>query len=156
MDKPADSPDIPRIPPEEAWRRLQAEPGAVLVDVRSDMEFLMIGHPKGAVHVPWIDAPDWTVNPGFVAAVRRLLLGRRSGARSGARAGVRGGAPSTPPLLLICRSGNRSADAAAALLADGIDHVWVVEGGFEGPLDEAHHRNTLAGWRHAGLPWEQC
>jgi len=149
MNTPAESPSIPAISPEAAWQRLQAEPGAVLVDVRSDMEFLMIGHPKGAVHVPWIDAPDWTVNPGFVAAVRRLLLGRRSGGRRDAR-------QSPPPLLLICRSGNRSADAAAALVADGIDHVLIVEGGFEGPLDEAHHRNTQAGWRHAGLPWEQC
>lgn len=139
------------IDPREAHDRLEAEPGAVLVDVRSDMEFLMIGHPKGAVHIPWIDAPDWTVNPRFVAEVRRLLLGRRSVvAQSGLAAAAQ------PPLFLICRSGNRSADAAAALVADGIAGVHVVTGGFEGPLDDAHHRNTLAGWRHAGLPWEQC
>jgi len=149
MNTSADTPPMALISPEQAWQRLQAEPGAVLVDVRSDMEFLMIGHPKGAVHVPWIDAPDWTVNPGFVAAVRRLLLGRRRG-------DARLATSRPPPLLLICRSGNRSTDAAAALLDAGIDHVLVVEGGFEGPLDEAHQRNTLAGWRHAGLPWEQC
>lgn len=139
----------PLIAPRDAWERLQADSGAVLVDVRSDMEFLMIGHARGAVHVPWIDAPDWTVNPGFVAAVRRLLLGRRTAAAARRGDGL-------PPLLLICRSGNRSADAAVALLAAGVENVHVVEGGFEGPLDDAHHRNTLAGWRHAGLPWEQC
>lgn len=149
MNKVSDNDTVPRVEPADAWARLQAEPGAVLVDVRSDMEFLMIGHPSGAVHVPWIDAPDWTENPGFVAAIRRLLLGRRSAALT--RRGV-----DRPPLLLICRSGNRSAAAAEALIAAGIDDVQVVEGGFEGPLDEAHHRNTLAGWRHAGLPWEQC
>jgi hypothetical protein len=28
--------------------------------------------------------------------------------------------------------------------------------GFEGPLDERHHRNTVSGWRKEGLPWEQA
>ena len=27
---------------------------------------------------------------------------------------------------------------------------------FEGPLNAQHRRNTSAGWRHDGLPWEQC
>jgi len=27
--------------------------------------------------------------------------------------------------------------------------------GFEGDLDEQHHRNSCNGWRHAGLPWGQ-
>jgi hypothetical protein len=27
--------------------------------------------------------------------------------------------------------------------------------GFEGPLDDAHHRGTVSGWRMEGLPWEQ-
>jgi rhodanese-related sulfurtransferase len=27
--------------------------------------------------------------------------------------------------------------------------------GFEGPLDEDHHRGTMSGWRKEGLPWEQ-
>ena len=28
--------------------------------------------------------------------------------------------------------------------------------GFEGELDGDHHRNAKSGWRHEGLPWEQC
>jgi hypothetical protein len=27
--------------------------------------------------------------------------------------------------------------------------------GFEGELDESHHRNARNGWRVDGLPWEQ-
>lgn len=144
--------DVPHVDPADAWERLQADPGALLVDVRSDMEYLMIGHPTGAVNVPWIDAPDWTVNPRFVAEIRKLLLGRPKGPLRGRD----GPGAARAPLFLICRGGNRSVDAARALAADGIDDAVVVSGGFEGPLDEAHHRGTLAGWRHAGLPWEQC
>lgn len=135
--------DATVLDPTAVQAMVESNPGMLFVDVRSDMEFLMIGHPKGAVNVAWIDAPDWTVNPRFVAEVRKLMLGRTS----------RGG---TAPLVLICRSGNRSRDAARALLDDGVPMVHVVEGGFEGPLDDEHHRNTVAGWRHAGLPWEQC
>lgn len=137
--------DIGRLSPGDAWEMLQSDPGVTLIDVRSDMEFLMIGHPKGAVHVPWIDAPEWTVDSAFVANVRKALLGRVS---SNARGSM--------PLLLICRSGNRSKDAADALIKDGLKDIYIVEGGFEGPLDDEHHRNTVAGWRFEGLPWEQC
>jgi hypothetical protein len=28
--------------------------------------------------------------------------------------------------------------------------------GFEGELDDHHHRGALNGWRFEGLPWEQC
>ena len=136
---------IESISPTDAWTLMQSEPGVTLIDVRSDMEFLMIGHPRGAVNVPWIDAPDWVVNDKFVANVRKALLGRVSskGRRSS-------------PVLLICRSGNRSLDAAEVLTSDGLSDISVIAGGFEGPLDDSHHRNTVAGWRFEGLPWEQC
>jgi hypothetical protein len=31
-----------------------------------------------------------------------------------------------------------------------------VQHGFEGELNDKHQRNSLAGWRFQGLPWEQC
>ncbi|MEO1283044.1 MAG: rhodanese-like domain-containing protein, partial [Pseudomonadota bacterium] len=30
-----------------------------------------------------------------------------------------------------------------------------VADGFEGPLDPARHRGTVAGWKKIGLPWVQ-
>ena len=45
------------ISPQEAWQLLQDDPTALLVDIRSTMEFLFVGHPQGAVHVAWIDEP---------------------------------------------------------------------------------------------------
>ncbi len=59
------------------------------------------------------------------------------------------------PVLLICRSGQRSLEAAQALEQDGFTDVINVLHGFEGDLDPDFHRSTLNGWRFDGLPWEQ-
>ncbi|MGM0594598.1 MAG: rhodanese-like domain-containing protein [Pseudomonadota bacterium] len=134
------------LTPKQAWQLLQEEPRATLVDVRSNMEFLFVGHPTGAVHIPWIDEPDWDINPHFVRQVRELMLG-------GVHAGKQG---ESAPVILICRSGNRSLEAGRKLLAAGFDNVINVADGFEGELDDNHHRSSLGGWRYEGLPWEQC
>lgn len=133
------------ITPQACWAALQQNPHALLVDVRSNMEYLFVGHPTGAIHIPWIDEPDWDINPDFVKQVRQMLLGRILPAEI-----------NRTELYLICRSGNRSREAAIALMKAGITAVFNVEEGFEGELDEHHHRSTLGGWRAEGLPWEQC
>ncbi len=134
------------LSPQQAWDRLQADPRAVLIDIRSSMEYLFVGHPTGAVHVPWIDEPDWVRNPHFVTEVRKLLLG---GICENEDQGC-------APVILICRSGKRSLEAGRALIASGLREVYHVDEGFEGDLDEHHHRSSLGGWRFHGLPWEQC
>ncbi len=128
----------------QAWEICQADSRALLIDVRSSMEYLFVGHPRGAIHVPWIDEPDWNINPNFVTEVRKLALG-----------GLKSRADDVP-IILICRSGNRSLDAGNRLLEDGLVNVQHIDEGFEGELDENHHRSTLGGWRFHGLPWEQC
>jgi len=40
------------ITPKDAWQLLQDNPKAVLIDTRSEMEYLFIGHSKGAIHIP--------------------------------------------------------------------------------------------------------
>ncbi len=125
--------------PKEAYAFLQAHPDALLIDVRSEIEYLFVGHPVGAIHVSWNDGPDWEINPHFVGEVKKLA------GNGGER-----------PVLLICRSGNRSEKAGEALEAAGFSAVYNVLHGFEGELDERHHRNAVNGWRFDGLPWEQC
>ncbi len=131
--------------PQQAYE-LHQSPGSLLIDVRSHMEFLFIGHPVGAVHIPWIDEPDWDINPHFVRDIRQLILGGVSTIEDN----------NDVPLILICRSGKRSHEAGTLLIKEGLKQVYNVEGGFEGELDEQHHRSTNSGWRFAGLPWEQC
>jgi rhodanese-related sulfurtransferase len=134
------------LTPQQAWQLLEDDPQALLVDIRSTMEYLFVGHPSGAVHVAWIDEPDWTVNPHFETEIRKLLLG---GAVCTAEN------PCTP-VILICRSGKRSLEAGKTLLNGGMQNVFHIDEGFEGELDEHHHRSTQGGWRLRGLPWEQC
>ena len=142
-----DSTAVTGVTPQEAWDLLRANPRAVFVDVRSNMEYLFVGHPVGAVHVPWIDEPDWQINPHFVTQIRQLLLGGVCGAD---------GDSQCAPVILICRSGKRSLEAGKLLAKNGFTAVYNVSEGFEGDLDAQHHRSTTGGWRFRGLPWEQC
>ena len=125
------------LTPREAFEYLAAHPEALLVDCRSEIEYFYVGHPVGAVHVAWQEAPDWSVNPDFAGAVLREARDRDR------------------PVLLICRSGNRTLDAGHALEAAGFSAVMNVLHGFEGDIDEHSHRGKRNGWRHDGLPWEQ-
>jgi rhodanese-related sulfurtransferase len=135
-----------QLSPKQAWQMMQDNARTILIDIRSTMEYLFVGHPRGAVHIAWIDEPNWTVDPHFVTRVRELMLG-------GAICDVEEGCA---PVILVCRSGKRSKEAGKALIDAGIKNVYHVDEGFEGDLDENHHRSTLGGWRFHNLPWDQC
>ena len=141
---------VQSIEPKDAWEFIQKEPRALLIDVRSAMEFLFVGHPKGAIHIAWIDEPDWEVNADFVKEVRKVMLG---GAIS---RGDDDHPIQNAPVLLICRSGVRSLDGGKELIKAGFTQVYNILDGFEGPRDADYHRSTSGGWRFHGLPWEQC
>lgn len=117
----------------------------LLIDVRSSMEFLFVGHPKGAISIPWIDEPDWDINPDFVKEIKQLILGGSCGDKE-----------HQPPILLICRSGKRSHEAGLKLIEAGILNIYNIAGGFEGERDEQYQRSSINGWRFDKLPWEQC
>ena len=138
--------EVKTVTPVEAWDMMKGNQRVVMIDVRSSMEYLFVGHARGSVHVPWIDAPSWTVNPNFVTEVRKVMLGG---------IGI-GEHTDDAPVLLICRSGKRSLEAGKLLMKNGFTGVYNVAEGFEGELDEHHRRSTLGGWRYHGLPWEQC
>ena len=126
------------LAPHAAYALLQEQPEAVLVDCRSEIEFMYVGHPVGAQHVAWQEGPEWEIDAEFADKVKRLVKGDL-----------------TRPLLLICRSGLRSVYAAERLEEAGFSSVINVLDGFEGPLDEKYHRGALGGWRFCGLPWQQ-
>lgn len=130
----------------EAWLKLAEAAGAQLVDVRTRAEWSFVGIPdlsalaKEPILVEWQSFPSMEPNAGFLSAVMAELEARGAG---------------TDPVFFICRSGARSASAAAAVTAAGRSSCFNVAGGFEGRLDVARHRGVVDGWKAAGLPWVQ-
>ncbi len=128
---------IENLNPIAAYELLQQNTTSVLIDVRSKIEHSFVGHPIGAIHIPWKEAPAWQLNDNFVIEVEKIAPDK------------------TAPILLLCRSGQRSLEAAKALEANGYKHLINIIHGFEGPLDGANHRGNLGGWRFNKLPWQQ-
>ena len=128
---------IENLSPRQAWDLLQQDTGAGLVDVRTKIEHAFVGHPVGAIHIAWKEAPDWRLNPAFVAEVEKRVPDKKA------------------PVLLLCRSGQRSLEAAAVLEQAGFVRLINIVDGFEGSLDQQQHRGQLGGWRYEGLPWAQ-
>ena len=128
--------------PKMAVERLQNNPQALFVDVRSKAEYKYVGYPENSILIPWIDDPDWEPNPEeFSDLVMQELDGRENLLDT--------------EIILICRSGFRSNEALKCLENRGFTQVSHVASGFEGDLDENDHRGNLNGWRHDGMPWSQ-
>lgn len=47
------------LTPKEAYEFLHRNPSAVFIDCHSKMEFLFVGHPTGAIMIPWNDGLPW-------------------------------------------------------------------------------------------------
>jgi len=128
--------------PKMAVERIQSNPQALFVDVRSKAEYKYVGFPENSILIPWIDDPDWEPNPEvFSDLVMQELDGRENLLNT--------------EIILICRSGFRSNEALKCLENKGFTQVSHVASGFEGDLDENDHRGNLNGWRHDGMPWSQ-
>jgi rhodanese-related sulfurtransferase len=127
------------VAPVRAWELFRTGQ-AVLVDVRSLEERTFVGLIEGSVHVPWATGTALTRNPRFVRELEAKV------AKQGGKDAV---------LLLLCRSGKRSALAAEAAAKAGFGHAYNVQEGFEGEVDTNRHRGRTGGWRFHGLPWVQ-
>jgi rhodanese-related sulfurtransferase len=131
------------LSPTETYELLSQDPHAVLVDVRTEAEWAYVGLPdlgalgRDVVLTQWVRFPDGARNEGFLDQL--------------AAAGVR----PDQPVAFLCRSGIRSAAAAAAATAAGYQRAYNVAEGFEGPLDVGGHRGGAGGWKARGLPWRQ-
>lgn len=140
----------------EAAAMKRASPAKVLfIDVRTRAEAMLLGMPTLADHlVPLLDFPakwEWSAdqgeylqqaNPRFVTDVEQRL----------AQAGL----TKNDPVILLCRSGTRSNNAAGLLSLYGFKKAYTVIDGYEGDLatsgPQAGQR-TVNGWKNANLPW---
>ena len=128
--------------PKMAVERMNENPEAVLIDVRTRAEHNYVGFPDNSILIPWFDEPDLESDPdAFYNSVIDALSDRSDAMDT--------------ELILICRSGFRSNEALKCLQSKGFTCVSHVASGFEGDLDENDHRGNLNGWRNDGMPWSQ-
>lgn len=140
----------------EAHALVQANPAEVLfLDVRSRGEVEFLGMPAGAdAHVPYMESSEWGAwdtqrsnflmepNSDFLSEVARRLNDKNL--------------TKDAVLVLICRSGDRSAKAANLLAEAGYTRVYSVTDGYEGDLAKdgpLKGRRAVNGWKNADLPW---
>jgi rhodanese-related sulfurtransferase len=131
------------VTPATAWKILQENKDAVLVDVRTRAEWSYVGLPdlesvaRKPALLEWQVFPGMQLNADFVPTLAGAVADKAT------------------PLLFLCRSGVRSAAAAKAMTAAGYGTCLNVLEGFEGPLDAQGRRGSAGGWKAAGLPWRQ-
>lgn len=122
--------------PAEAYALIQQAPGAKIVDVRTRAELDFVGRIPDSVEIEWQGYPGGGPNADFLAQLERQV-------------------DPEALVMFICRSGARSHAAAAAAAAAGYTQCYNVLEGFQGDKDSRGRRDTVGGWRVAGLPWYQ-
>ena len=134
----------------EAHEKWKATPDKVtILDVRTPEEFLFIGHAEVAWNVPVAaQSFQWDVKkkqfqmrplPDFVSRVQKI-------------------AKLDDTLLVMCRSGGRSAMAVNVLAKAGFKNVYNITDGMEGDVVKSpdsvfRGQRLVNGWKNSGLPW---
>jgi rhodanese-related sulfurtransferase len=139
------------ITAKETAALLQSRQDVALIDVRTPEETMFVGYPQAAAaNIPFktidpnygFDAKKKTyktvTNPKFVDHIRSFQK-----SPAGDKAKI---------LVLMCRSGGRSAAAVNVLADAGFKNVYTMVDSFEGDKDKSGRR-TVNGWKIEGLPW---
>jgi len=131
----------------QMWRAAPLE--TIVLDVRIPAEYVFVGHAPMAYNVPFAfwqsdvfpddGEPVMKPNPDFVEHVKKI-------------------ASPDETVLVMCRSGKRSAKACNALIKAGYKKVYNIVDGFEGDAvkdrrSAAFAKRTKNGWRNSNLPW---
>ena len=134
----------------DAYEKWKADPENVtIIDVRTPEEYLFVGHATMAWKIPvaaqtfeWDAAKGhfpMKLLPDFVSRVSKV-------------------AEPGDTILVMCRSGGRSAIAANLLAKAGFRNVYNITDGMEGDsVDDPHSvfmgQRLVNGWKNSGCPW---
>ena len=134
----------------EAYEMWKTSPSKIkIIDVRTPEEYTFIGHAPMAINIPsmlWTgrwnaedEEFDLKINPEFEALVKQ-------------KAGL------GDMLMVMCRSGVRSAAAVNRLAKAGFSNVYNVTEGFEGDMvtdDDSYYKGKRVknGWKNSPAPW---
>jgi rhodanese-related sulfurtransferase len=133
------------ITAKEAYAKWKAAPNQVkIIDVRTPEEFLFVGHPTMAWKIPVAtQSYQWdgekkqfpmTPLPDFISRVSQV-------------------AKPDDTLMVMCRSGGRSAIAANFLAQAGFKNVHNIIDGMEGDGNGDSASECRDGWKNSGCPW---
>ena len=127
----------------------------LFVDVRTRAEVNFLGIPTVAdANIPYMEMDNMYLwdekkgvfkleqNSGFMTEIEQRL--KQKGLDSNAK------------IIVMCRSGDRSAKAADLLAKSGYKNVYSVVDGYEGDVAKEGDRKgqrAVNGWRNANLPW---
>jgi rhodanese-related sulfurtransferase len=133
----------------DAYEKWKGSPETVkIIDVRTTEEYLFVGHAEMAWNIPsMLQCYEWDENrklpmkpnPDFVSQVKEV-------------------AKPSDTLLVMCRSGGRSALAVNRLAEAGFRNVYNITDGMEGdavddPTSVFHNKRMKNGWKNSALPW---
>jgi len=155
----ADRPELPEakqtslglyLTAKEAYEKWQADPEQITVlDVRTTEEYIFVGHAPMARNVPLMTQTyTWNAdkerfemrpNPNFVAQVMEF-------------------AGPSDIILVMCRSGGRSARGVNLLAEASYSKVYQIVDGMEGdaiedPENVFQGKHLKNGWKNSGNPW---
>lgn len=142
------------ITAKEAYEMVKTDPTKlVFIDVRTPDELYFVGVPEGIdkniplAYVNYTKIKEKkgkakfasSMNKNFVVQLDAVLKAK--------------GLTKEDKIVLICRSGGRSATAARKLDKLGYKKVYTVVDGFEGDKSKDKKLRTVNGWKNAGLPY---
>jgi rhodanese-related sulfurtransferase len=135
---------------QEAYEHWRGAPGKVkLLDVRTPEEFIYTGHAEMAWNIPFsLQTYQWDAKKGRFAYEPNPDFVKR----------VKEWAQPGDTLMVMCRSGGRSARAVDLLAQAGFTNVYTITDGVEGdkvedPASAYHGKRMVNGWKNSGLPW---
>jgi rhodanese-related sulfurtransferase len=139
----------------DAYKMKTEDPKVLLIDVRTRAEVAFLGMPQVSdANIPYMMPGEWDVwdekkknfkmepNSGFLLSMEDLLKEK--------------GSTKEAKIIILCRSGNRSANAANLLAKGGYTNVYTVVDGFEGDKAKSGDlkgQRVVNGWKNSGLPW---
>ena len=135
--------NIKNITSIECFNKLSEISNSYLIDIRTKPEWEFIGVPdlsslnKKTIFISWHMYPEMKINSLFENQITESNIKKNDN------------------LFLICRSGNRSSNAAEFLTSRDFTNCFNVKDGFEGEIGPNHQRSTINGWKYCKLPWKQ-
>ena len=134
----------------EAYEKWKAEPEKVkIIDVRTPEEFLFVGAPTMAWKIP-VAAQSYEWDAEKKQFPMKPLMDFAARVQTVAKPGE--------TIMVMCRSGGRSAIAANFLAKAGFKNVYNIIDGMEGDVNGdsesvAQAQPLKDGWKNSGCPW---